>query len=120
MTFSGFLFLILVFGVCAFRSQTGRYLSRQRLYYTFALNPEVDWSQPTVQATWIYHGRLVGRFLAADRPLTLAELVVLCQAYARQHGNPYTDPVEHYTLEYHLQELCEKGIVLVGEWRPFE
>ncbi len=92
--------------------------SRQRPYHTFRLRADVDWTRPEVRQAWATHGRLVGRFLSVETPLTLDELVALCLAYARQHGNPTPRPVAFYTLDYDLQELAEQGIVAVDEWRP--
>jgi hypothetical protein len=91
---------------------------RQRSYHTFRLKADVDWTSPAVQQAWAEYARLSGHFLSVETPLTLDELLVLCQAYARQHGNPTPRPVAFFTLEYDLQALVEHGIVDVDEWRP--
>jgi hypothetical protein len=92
---------------------------KQMLYLTFALNPEVDWTETAVQEAWHQYGILVGRFLDVETPLTLAELMALCQAYLVQHGSSKEERIRAYTLEYQLQKLFENSIVIVGEWQPF-
>jgi len=92
---------------------------KMRRYRAYSLNPRVNWAETAVQQTWGQYGNLVGKFLSLESPLTLDELLVLCRAYAAQHGGFGDRSVEFYTLDYALQELCERGIVLVDEWRPF-
>lgn len=92
---------------------------KQVLYLTFALNPEVDWTETAVAQTWREYGSPAGRFLSVETPLTLAELTILCQAYTMQHGSPKEEKVRPYSLEYQLQKLFEQGIVNVAAWQPF-
>lgn len=92
---------------------------RQVYYQTFYLNPDVDWTKPEVQEAWNIHGVLVGKFLSEDTPLALGELLVLCNAYIVQHGNPYKTPFGFSILNYELQLLFESAIVIVDEWKAF-
>lgn len=93
--------------------------TRQRAYHTFRLNPEIDWSRQDIQKVWHSYSTFVGRFLSVENPLTLNELVVLCKAYATQHGGLHHQQVTLYMVDYELQNLFEKGIVLVSEWQAF-
>jgi hypothetical protein len=111
-------FLLLVIAVLLFGIVSPIHL-RQRVYHSFCLNPDVDWTQPKIQSVWNSYGTLVGRFLSVEVPYTLDELVVLCKAYATQHGSPDNQPVAFYKVDYDLQILFEVGIVLVSEWQPF-
>jgi len=92
---------------------------RQVYYQTFYLNPDVDWTKPEVQEAWNRHGVLVGKFLSEETPLALVELLVLCNAYIMQHGNPYKQPFSYSILDYELQILFESSIVIVTEWKAF-
>lgn len=90
----------------------------QRRDFAYYLNPDVDWTRESVQSTWKSYGKHVSQFLSVDQPLTRAELIVLCKAYAVQQGDPNDEQLKPYHLDYALLELFEHSIVYVAAWWP--